>query len=218
MFANRLDAGRQLAAALGVYDFADPIVIGVYRGGVPVAAEVATLLHAPLDVCFTRKVFSPGSPSFAIGATAEYDSTVLEENEISKLHLSRLQVNQAIAFEENEVTRLAELLRDGPPQQLAGRDVILVDDAITALPVLRAATASISQRKPASLTLAVPVASATLLARVRRDFTRVMCLLEEPSLVSAGSRYVDFGPVFDGEVAAALAGSRHELRGLRRAS
>jgi predicted phosphoribosyltransferase len=218
MFANRLDAGRQLAAALGAYTFVDPVVIGVYRGGVPVAAEVATLLHAPLEVCFTRKVFSPGSPSFAIGAIAEHGSTFLDETEIAKLHLSRLQVSQAIAFEDAEVTRLAELLRDAPPVPLAGRDVILVDDAITALHVLRAATASISQRNPASLTLAVPLASSSLLARVRPEFTRVVCLLEEPSLVSAGSRYVDFGPVFDNEVAAALAGSRRELPPLRRAS
>jgi predicted phosphoribosyltransferase len=218
MFANRLDAGRQLAVVLGAHAFASPVVIGVYRGGVPVAAEIATLLHAPLDICITRKLFSPGLPSFAIGAIAEYGSTFLDEDEIAKLQLSRMEVNQAIALEETEVMRLAELLRDAPPHTLAGRDVILVDDAVTAVPVLRAATASISQRRPASLTLAVPLASSAVLQRIRGDFTRVVCLLEEPSLVSAGSRYVDFGPVFDSEVAAALASSRRGLGPLRRAS
>lgn len=218
MFANRLDAGRQLAVPLQSYGLSDPVVVGVYRGGVPVAGEVATLLRAPLDVCVTRKLFSPGSPSFAIGAVAENGSTFLDEQEIAKLHLSPRDIQHVIAIEEAEVVRLGELLRDGPPLSLAGRDVIVVDDAITALPVLRAATVSIAARQPASMTLAVPLASSALLARIRSDFDHVVCLLEEPSLVSAGSRYADFGPVFESEVAAALAGARREVRPLRRAS
>ncbi len=205
MFANRLDAGRQLAVALKAYELRDPVVVGVYRGGVPVAAEVATLLDTPLDICVARKLFSPGSPAFAIGAIAENNSLVLDEHEIARLRLSPADVQQSIVFEEAEVARLAELMREGPPLSLANRDVILVDDAVTALPILQAATRSVRLRRPASLTLAVPLASSTLLAKVRADFDRVVCLEEEPSLVSAGSRYVDFGPVFETEVVAALA-------------
>jgi putative phosphoribosyl transferase len=207
-FANRLDAGRQLGAALLAHPPADPVVVGILRGGVPVAAEVAHVLHAPLELCVVRKLFSPGSPSFAFGAVAEPDAVYLDEAELAKLALSPAAVRQAIALETLEVARLGELLRDQPPLPLAGRDAILVDDGVTTVDTLRAAVRAIRGQRPASVTLAVPLGDRELIEALRPHFDRVLCLTAEDMLVAVGSRYRDFWPVSENEVAALLAASR----------
>jgi predicted phosphoribosyltransferase len=211
-FTNRLDAGRQLGMALLAERPADPIVMGISRGGVPVAAEVAHVLRAPLEICVVRKVFSPGSPAFSIGAIAEAGGTYLDEAAIARLGLSPAVVNAAIALEAGEVDRLAELLRDEPPLSVVWRNVILVDDAVTSLDTLRAAARGVRAREPASITLAVPLADTALLQQLRDEFDRVVCLDTEDMLVAAGSRYREFWPVSENEVAAVLAGSRVEAR------
>jgi putative phosphoribosyl transferase len=217
-FANRLDAGRQLGAALLAQPLADPIVMGMSRGGVPVAAEVAQVLRAPLEICVVRKLFSPGSPAFAIGAIAEQGAVYLDEPEIVKLRLSATDVKRAIALEALEVTRLGELLRDVPPLSVSSRDAILVDDAVTAIDTLCAAARALRAQKPTTLTLAVPLGNAELLDRLRPEFDRVVCLLVEESLVAAGTRYRDFWPVSENQVVAALAEARRDIPPQRRAS
>jgi putative phosphoribosyl transferase len=215
-FANRLDAGRQLGAALLAHTPADPIIVGISRGGVPVAAEIAHMLRAPLEICVVRKLFSPGSPSFAIGAIAEPDAVYLDEAEIAKLSLSPVDVKRAIALETLEVARLAEILRDAPPRSLSGRDVILVDDGITRVDTLRAAVRSVRGQQPASVTLAVPLADRELLEQLRPHFDHVACLVVENMLVAVGSRYRDFWPVSENEVAALLAAARRDANVPRR--
>jgi putative phosphoribosyl transferase len=215
-FANRLDAGRQLGAALLAHPPADPVVVGLLRGGVPVAAEIAHVLHAPLELCVVRKLFSPGSPSFAFGAVAEPDAVYLDEAELARLGLSPAAVRQAISLETLEVARLGELLRDAPPLPLARRDVILVDDGVTTVDTLRAAVRAIRGQKPASVTLAVPLGDRELLEALRPHFDRVVCLDAEDMLVAVGSRYRDFWPVSENEVAALLAASRRGGEALRR--
>lgn len=215
-FANRLDAGRQLGAALLAHPPADPVVVGLLRGGVPVAAELAHVLHAPLELCVVRKLFSPGSPSFAFGAVAEPDAVYLDEAELARLGLSPAAVRQAISLETLEVARLGELLRDAPPLPLARRDVILVDDGVTTVDTLRAAVRAIRGQKPASVTLAVPLGDRELLEALRPHFDRVVCLDAEDMLVAVGSRYRDFWPVSENEVAALLAASRRGGEALRR--
>jgi predicted phosphoribosyltransferase len=205
-FANRLDAGCQLGAVLRAHPFTDPIVVGISRGGVPVAAEVAHLLRAPLEICVVRKVFSPGSPAFAIGAVAECGAVYLDEAEISKLALSPAEVKRAIALETSETERLGELLRDQPPLALKEREVILVDDGVAAIDTLRAAARSVRSQRPASLTLAVPFANSTLLEKLRPDFDRVVCLVAQEMLVALG--YRDLWPVSETEVAVVLAQAR----------
>jgi putative phosphoribosyl transferase len=211
-FTNRLDAGRQLGMALLAERPVDPIVIGISRGGVPVAAEVAHVLRAPLEICVVRKVFSPGSPAFSIGAVAEGRGTYLDEAAIARLGVSPAAVGAAIALETGEVERLAELLRDEPPLSVVWRNVILVDDAVTSLDTLRAAARGLRAREPASITLAVPLADTTLLRQLRDEFDRVVCLDTEDMLVAAGSRYREFWPVSENEVAAVLASSRNDAR------
>jgi predicted phosphoribosyltransferase len=218
-FANRLDAGRQLGAALLGHPLVDPVVVGISRGGVPVAAEVAHVLHAPLEICVVRKLFSPGSPSFAIGAIAEPDAVYLDEAEIGKLALSPADVKRAIALETLEVVRLGELLRDQPPLPLSWRDAIVVDDGVTTIGTLCAAARAIRGQKPASITLAVPLADRELLERLRPHFDHVVCLFPEDMLVAVGSRYRDFWPVSENEVVALLGAARRaEVPPRRKAS
>jgi len=209
-FINRFDAGRQLGAALLTYPFVDPVVLGVLRGGVPVAAEVAHVLQAPLDLCVVRKLFSPGSPSFAIGAIGERGAVHLDNSEIAKLQLSRDDVQRVIRFELAEVLRLGELLRDGQPLSLRDRDAIVVDDAVTTIDTLRAAARSLRDHGPRSLVLAVPVGDLSLLGQLHAEFDRVVCLCAEPMLGAAGARYHDFPPVSEAEVAGLLAGARRD--------
>jgi putative phosphoribosyl transferase len=217
-FANRLDAGRQLGAALLARPPADPIVVGILRGGVPVAAEVAHVLQAPLEIGVVRKLFSPGSPAFAIGAIAEHDAVYLDEAEIAKLGLSANEVKRAIALESSEVARLGELLRDGPALSLNWRDVILVDDGVTTVDTLLAAVRSARAQKAASVTLAVPLGNSALVECLTPEFDRVVCLVAEDMLVALGSRYRDFWSVSENEVVAVLAGARRETLPQRRAS
>lgn len=207
-FVNRLDAGRQLATALLSHPPADPVVVGVLRGGVPVAAEVADVLHAPLELCVVRKLFSPGSPSFAIGAIAEHGAVYLDDGEIAKLQLSPRDVQRIIELERSEVVRLGELLRAGEPLSLRGRDAIVVDDALTTIDTLRAAARSLRRQAPRSLVLAVPVGDLSLVGQLRADYDRVVCLLAEPMLGAAGARYRDFSLVSEAEVVGLLAAAR----------
>lgn len=215
-FANRLDAGCQLGAALLAHRPSDPIVVGISRGGVPVAAEVAHVLRAPLEICVVRKLFSPGSPSFAIGAIAEPDAVYLDDAEIAKLALTPSDVRAAIALEAMEVARIGELLRDQRPRPLRGRDVILVDDGVTTVAALLAAVRAVRAQEPTSIALAVPLADRELLEQLRPHFDRVVCLAAEEMLVALGSRYRDFWPVSENEVAAMLAAAPREEDLLRR--
>ena len=207
-FFNRPDAGRQLATALLSQLPADPVVVGVVRGGVPVAAEVADVLHAPLEICVVRKLFSPGSPSFAIGAVAERDGLYLDDGEIARLRLSPGDVQHAIELEVSEIVRLSGLLRDGEPLSLRGRDAIVVDDGITTGDTLRAVARSLRGHAPRSLVLAAPVGELSLVEQLRTDYDRVVCLLAEPMLTAVGARYRDFPPVSEAEIVGLLAGSR----------
>lgn len=204
-FINRFDAGRQLGAALLAQPLADPVILGVLRGGVPVAAEVANVLHAPLELCVVRKLFSPGCPSFSIGAVAEHDAVYLADDEIAKLRLSPGDIQRAIRLERMEVARLGELLREAGPLSLRGRDAIVVDDAVTSVDTLRAAARAVREQTPRSLVLAVPVGDLALVRNLHADYDRVVCLLAEPLLSTVGMRYRDFPPVSEAEVAGLLA-------------
>jgi putative phosphoribosyl transferase len=215
-FINRFDAGRQLGTALLAHASADPVVLGVLRGGVPVAAEVARVLNAPLELCVVRKLFTPGSPSFAFGAVAEPDAVFLVNDEIAKLRLSPNEVRRAISLELTEVTRLGELLRSGRRLSLRGRDVIVVDDAITGADTLRAAARALRKQAPRSLVLAVPVGDLALIEQLHADYDRVVCLLAEPMLSAVGARYRDFPPVSEAEVAGLLAAARRDVETGRR--
>ena len=207
-FFNRYDAGRQLGIALVAHRPADPVIIGLSRGGVPVAAEVARILEAPLDLCIVRKVMIG---DLTIGAVSE-GGIYLDDALITRHSIWPWAVDAAIDREIAEVDRSAELLRDGSPLSLAGRDVILVDDGVTTGLTIRAAARALRRRGPATLELAVPVASINVLDTLRPAFDRVTCLEAEPLAGAIGARYQQFLPVSEAEVVAVLLTIAREMR------
>ena len=202
MFLNRTDAGRQLAQALHGHPRVSPVVIGVVRGGVPVAAEIARELALPLDLCVVRRLLAPTDPPVPFGAVAESDAIYLDETREHRL--SARDIVTEIARERAEVARLCELLRDRPALDLTGRDVIVVDDAATSIDMLRAAARSMRKRGARSLELAIPVASSQVLADLHTDYERITCLVEDYLLVAIGARSSDFYPVSEAEVVQAV--------------
>ncbi len=209
-FLHRSDAGRQLADSLRGSARIHPIVVGITRGGVPVAAEIARRLGAPLEICVVRKLIAPGPPPVTIGAVAEGDVRCIDENAICKLGVSADDVYEIAARETVQVERLGRLFRDRPPLDVRGRDVILVDDGLLTGATMRAAAWSLRAREPRRLTLAVPVANSEAFDSVRPDVDDAVCLEVDRMLVAIGARYGDFWPVSEAEVVGLLAGSRRE--------
>ena len=160
IFKNREDAGRQLAKELGAYaNRADVTVLGIPRGGVTVAFEIAQALHVPLDVFLSRKLGVPGHEELAFGAIAAGDGRYLDEQIIQAAGISRLQIERIT----EQVTRIlqerAALYRGNrPPLQVTGRTIILVDDGVATGASIYAAINALQQMKPAELVVAVPVA------------------------------------------------------------
>ncbi|HEU0035826.1 MAG TPA: phosphoribosyltransferase family protein [Kofleriaceae bacterium] len=211
-FSNRHDAGRQLGEALASLAPNDPVVLGLWRGGVPIAAEVARALQAPLDICIVRKLSARGD--IAIGAVAEGGAVYLDEREVDALGLSPTDIDFLVARELVEIGRDAELLRDHPPVALRGRDAVLVDDGVVTANTMRAAIRALTSRGVRSITVAVPVGALESVLALRREVDRVVCLVSEPMLTSVGSRYRDFSSVSQAEVVALLEGSRRDRTSL----
>ncbi|HEU4729464.1 MAG TPA: phosphoribosyltransferase family protein, partial [Kofleriaceae bacterium] len=145
-FANRIDAGRQLADTLRAHSLVSPVVVGMSRGGVPVAAEVARELGMPLEICVVRKLQAPGLSPVTIGAIAEGGARYIDEALLAGLRVSQQELERATLREQAEVTRLSQLLRDRPAIELAGRDAILVDDGLLTGGTVRAAVRSLGMR------------------------------------------------------------------------
>lgn len=211
-FHDRRDAGRRLAVALrdglGVSEPADrpPVVLGLPRGGVIVAGEVAAALAWPLDVLVVRKVGAPGNPELGVGAVGEGGVEVLDAGTLNALGLTRADVDATVAAEQAEVARRLERYRDGrPAADVVGRDAVIVDDGLATGVTAQAAVAVLRRRQPARVVLALPVAAPQGLARLRRDVDVVVCLLAPPEMRAVGSWYRDFSPTTDREV-------RRELR------
>jgi putative phosphoribosyl transferase len=206
-FADRRDAGRALAVALrdGAL-LRDPVVLGLPRGGVVVAAEVAAALGAPLDVVLVRKLGLPSQPELAMGAIAAAGDQV---ETVRTLVAARAGDAAFAAVRERELTELRRretAYRDGrKPVPLSGRDVVLVDDGLATGATMRAAVAAVRRQGPASLTVAVPVGSPRVCGELQPEVDRVVCL-EAPSWFRAvGQVYRDFSATEDAEVIAALA-------------
>ena len=207
-FADRADAGRRLARALAEYRDRDPVVLALPRGGLPVAAEIASALAAPLDVVLVRKIGVPWQPELAMGALVEGEAPIVARND-EVIHAAGIDER---AFETARTRALSELegarrrlVGDRPRAEVAGRAAILVDDGVATGATARAALLSIRRRGAKTLTLAVPVASPEALAALRREVDDLVCL-EAPARFGAVSAfYVDFRQVEDEEAVAILA-------------
>jgi putative phosphoribosyl transferase len=211
-FLNRADAGRQLADTLRARRRPTSVIVGVTKGGVPVAAELASILGAPLDLCVVRKLVVQRPTPLTIGAIAEGGATSLDSTVMGRFAVTAHELGETLQREAAEVVRLGQWLRPHPPLDVRGRDVILVDDGALTGATLRAAAFALSTRRLRSLELAVPVGAAHVIDSLRADFDRVTCLECEADLVAVGARYVNFPPVSDAEVVALLeaAGPRRD--------
>jgi len=203
-FSNRADAGRQLATILRSRPLIHPVVVGVVRGGVPVAAEIANVLHAPLDICVVRSLIPHTEPRTVIGAVAERGAMFLEPGRAAWMGLADDEIERLVSDQLAEVDRLGELLRDRPPIDLRGRDVILVDDGIVTGTTIRAAIRSM-RRVARAVELAVPVGASEVVERVTPYVDSMHCLIEAKALTAVGARYDSFEAVSEAEVASLLA-------------
>lgn len=201
-FANRQQAGRLLAERLAEIGFADPVVVGMARGGVPVAAEVATALGAPLDVAIVRKVGAPHQPEAAIGAIAEGGVAALDQRAVELLGLGQEAIDALVAREQAELDRRLAAYRGGRvAPDVTGRTAILVDDGMATGMSAVAAARSLHRRGASEVVVAVPVC-----ARQSRDdppdpaIDRLVCLQAPESLLAVSLWYEDFAQVSDEEV------------------
>lgn len=206
-FRNRADAGRRLAAALAGYKNERPVVLALPRGGVPVAAEIAAALNAPLDLVLVRKLGVPVQPELAMGAVVDGSAPIIVRNEdvIRLTGVSEEEVQAVCAEELAEIERrrqryLGTRARVDP----AGRVAIVVDDGIATGATTRAALRALRLRGPKKLILAVPVAPTETLAAMREEADDVVCLEDYVDFGAIGFFYADFRQVSDNEVIAAL--------------
>jgi putative phosphoribosyl transferase len=204
LFADRGEAGEQLAAALSDLAGPDLVVLGIPRGGVEVAAVVAERLGAPLDVVIPRKVGAPGNPELGLGAVAE-GVQVLDARLIRVLGVSSDYLRAEIAAQEEEIRRRASAYRgDRPPAELTGRVAVVIDDGVATGGTAAAALRWARARGASRVVLAVPVAPPEILRRLEHeaDDLRVMHL---PSPFTAvGQWYGEFPQVSDERVVALL--------------
>lgn len=202
IFANRTEAGRQLARHLKRYaDRDDVIVLGAPRGGVPVAFEVATTLRVPFDIFVLRKLGVPGREELAFGAIASGGVRVLDTDTVRALALTASEINQVIQAEEWELERREHKYRGSrPPLHLTGLTVILVDDGIATGSSMRAAIRALRQMRPAALVIATPVAPRATCDRLRAEVDELICPEMPEPFYGVGQFYKDFAQVSDEEV------------------
>jgi len=212
-FADRAEAGRRLGALLADDPPRDPVVLGLPRGGAPVAAEVARVLGAPLDVLVVRKVGVPWQPELAMGAVGEEGATVRNDDVVRSAGLDEPTLRAAERRERAEVERRARLFRGGrAPEPLAGRTALIVDDGIATGATVRAACAIARARGAAKVVVAVPVAPPETLIQLRAganpDADEVVCLEAPAGFMAVGMHYVDFRQTPDEEVIRLLAAAQ----------
>jgi putative phosphoribosyl transferase len=212
LFRDREDAGRRLAAALATAGSADTLVLGLARGGVVVAAEVARALGAQLDGLIVRKVGAPGNPEYAIGAVVEGGYTYLSQTTIARLRLSPGVVRALVDQGEAEVRALQERYRGGAaPPSVVGRHVILVDDGLATGATMRASVVAMRRLAAGRITVACPVGSPDARDAMRQIADEVVLLVAPWDFFAVGYLYERFDPVSDEDVRRALEGARARL-------
>jgi putative phosphoribosyl transferase len=205
-FRNREEAGRRLAEDLRAYaDRDDVIVLGLPRGGVPVAREVARALNAPMDIFLVRKLGVPGHEELAMGAIASGGVRVISNQLIADLGLPEDAVARVAAREQQELERREREYRGGRPEpETRGRTVIVVDDGLATGSSMRAAVQALRAQEPARIVVAVPVAAPETCDDLRRLADEVVCTLTPTPFMAVGLWYADFSETTDAEVRALL--------------
>lgn len=217
-FKNRAEAGQKLAAALRRYKIQHPVVLALPRGGVPVAAEVASSLEAPLDLVLVRKVGVPFQPELAMGAVVDGgDPTIVRNDDVIRLCGIDDAAFQAVCDQElAEIERRRKLYVGKRERvEIADRTAIVIDDGIATGATTRAALLAIRKQRPKQLILAVPVGPRDSIEALRADADEVVCLDDKDFMGAIGFYYQDFRQITDEEVIQALEQSGHKARAIR---
>ena len=201
-FATRRKAGEALATKLAAYaNRADVLVLGLPRGGVPVAYEVARALCAPLDIFLVRKLGVPGHEELAMGAIATGGVRVLNDETIALLHIPISVIDAVAHREQQELERREQLYRgDQPKPDVQGRTVILVDDGLATGSTMRAAAIALRRMGPSRIVVAVPVGAQESCDEFREEVDEVVCAVTPEPFRAVGASYVDFSQTSDEEV------------------
>ena len=214
IFKNRREAGRQLAKALikRGYKSENTLVLGIPRGGLVVADEVAKALFATLDVVVARKLRVPYQPELGIGAVVDGDHTVFNEEVLRSVGASQDYLNREIAYQKEESERRLRFYRgEHPAPDVAGKTVIVVDDGIATGYTFRASLESLHQRRPDRLVAAAPVAARDSAEMLKAFADDVVCLHMPVSLSALGAWYANFDQTSDEEAVAILRRNRSAL-------
>jgi putative phosphoribosyl transferase len=204
-FQDRAQAGRLLAEKLAEFDNrSDVVVLGLPRGGVPVAFAVAQRLAAPLDVFFVRKLGVPGHEELAMGAIATGQIWFLNDNIIRGLRISPKVIEDAIARERHELEKREQVLRVRDPLDLRDKVVILVDDGLATGATMHAAVIAVRQRHPARVIVAAPVAARETCGQFKEHADEMVCVQTPDNFEGVGQWYEDFSQTSDEEVRALL--------------
>ncbi|MCK9512881.1 MAG: phosphoribosyltransferase [Pigmentiphaga sp.] len=209
IFIDREDAGRQLGAAMPLRyrERDDVMVLGLPRGGVPVAWQVAAALQTPLDVLTVRKLGLPGNPEFAMGAIAPGGITILDERVIGGMGVSRQAIDTVRDAEQKELDRRQQRYRgDRPPLAMAGKIVVLVDDGLATGSTMQAAVAAARQACAAAVVVAVPMASVEARDALAAQADDIIVLATPQRFQAVGQWYAKFPQTSDEEVDRLLAG------------
>jgi putative phosphoribosyl transferase len=202
-FKDRSDAGHKLAKALAGYKDQEPVILALPRGGVPVAAEVATMLNAPLDLILVRKVGVPFQPELAMGAVVDGGAPIIVRND-DVIGLAGIDESDFKAICDSELAeierRRQRYLGSRERVDISGRTAIVIDDGVATGATTRAALRATRMRNPKKLVLAVPVAPTDSLAALRSDADDVICLEDYEFFGAIGAYYADFSQVPDEEV------------------
>lgn len=202
IFKNRTDAGRKLAKQLERFSGQnDVLVLGLPRGGVPVAFEVAQALNFPLDVWLVRKLGVPGREELAMGAIASGGTRVLNQEVIQMLDISEKAIAEVEAKERRELKRREQAYRgDRPELDVSGRTVILVDDGLATGASMRAAVQALKTQQPAELIVAVPTAAPQTCAEFEDEVDHIICAATPEPFMGVGAWYEEFPQTSDEEV------------------
>lgn len=208
VFKDRVEAGKRLAEALKDFRGKDVVVLGIPRGGVVVANEVAKSLGARLDVVVTKKIEAPGEPEFALGAVTQDGDVIMDRQAAESLGATSDYLDDQIREKKEEVNdRIRRLRGSAPYPRLEGRVVLIVDDGIATGSSVGAAVMSVKKRKPKQIVVAVPVAPKDAVETLAEDGTRVVCLETPGPFLAIGEFYRNFEQVEDIEVVRILSGS-----------
>lgn len=200
-FTDRSEAGIRLAERVRDYAVTDPIVLALPRGGVPVGAELARVLDAPLDVLLVRKLGLPGHSEMGVGALTEDGQVCFDDNALARLHVSRDQLKATVEAERAELGRRLEVYRgDNPAPRIAGRDVLVVDDGIATGGTARAALRMVRRQQPARLVAAIPVGAQSAVESLRPEADHIVVLTAPENFRAVGEWYRDFGQLSDDDV------------------